>query len=55
MIMPNITGRKKPTVSITIDQDLIDWVKGEVGEKRFSSLSHAVEYALHRLRKEGKE
>ncbi len=40
--------RKK--ISISIDEDLLEWVESEVKKKRFGSVSHAVNFALNELR-----
>jgi len=42
--------KKKASISITISQDLLDWVNEELKTARFASVSHAVEYALRRLK-----
>jgi len=42
---------KKVKVSVSIDEDLINWIQGEVEKKRFASISHAVNYALNELKK----
>lgn len=39
--MPN----KKP-VTISVDQDLLDWIGSQVNRRRFADRSHAVEYSL---------
>jgi|Deesub1362A_J573_1020465.scaffolds.fasta_scaffold00104_37 Arc/MetJ-type ribon-helix-helix transcriptional regulator len=41
-------GKRK--VSITIDDDLLEWIKREVKRNRFASISHAAVYALRRLK-----
>ena len=40
-------------VTATIDQELIGWIDGEVEKRRFRNRSHAIEYAIAKL-KEGK-
>ena len=40
--------RKK--VSATIDEEIIDWVDEKVKEKIFRSRSHAIEFALSKLK-----
>lgn len=37
--------------NVTLDSDLIDWVEKRIENKRFASVSHAIEYALNELRK----
>ena len=41
---------RKIKTSITIDFDLLVWVSQMVKTKRFASRSHAIEYALQRLK-----
>ena len=41
----------KKKVSVSIDEDLLSWAYQQVENKRFASLSHAVDYALNELRK----
>jgi len=36
--------------TVTLDKDLLAWVEGQIKEKRFASLSHALEYALKNLK-----
>ena len=42
----------KVSKSVTIDSKLLEWVETQIEEKRFASLSHAVELALYLLKKE---
>jgi len=43
-------------IQITLDDDLYAWLTGEIKEMSFGSYSHAINYALKRLREEiGKE
>lgn len=44
-------GRKIKT-SVTLDEDLLKWVDEMVCAKRFASRTHAIEYALQRLKEE---
>jgi len=37
-------------VTASIKEDLVDWVDKEVDKSRFASRTHAVEYALTKLR-----
>jgi len=43
-------GKRK--TSISLDSDLLRWIHEKIEEKKFASVSHAVEYALERLRRE---
>jgi Arc/MetJ-type ribon-helix-helix transcriptional regulator len=40
--------------SVTISEDLMKWINEQIERKRFKDVSHAIEYALFKL-KEGKE
>jgi len=44
-------GRKLKT-SVALDEDLLRWVDEMIKRKIFASRSHAVQYALERLRRE---
>lgn len=37
--------------TITISKELLDWVESKIDERVYSSLSHAVEYALYQQMK----
>jgi Arc/MetJ-type ribon-helix-helix transcriptional regulator len=43
------TAKKKTSVSISTE--LLEWIQQKIKEKKFASISHAVEYALEQLRK----
>jgi Arc/MetJ-type ribon-helix-helix transcriptional regulator len=43
---------KKVKTSIALDEDLIAWIDKMVSTKRFANRTHAIEYALQKL-KEG--
>jgi len=47
-------ARKRYT-TVSIDAQIMDWLEGEIREKRFSSISHAVEYSLYLLMKKEKK
>ena len=38
--------------SVTISEDLMKWIAEEIDRKRFKDVSHAIEYALFRLKEE---
>ncbi len=44
--------KKKVQVSVTLDEDQLDWIDKEIGENRFANRSHAIVYALTHLMKE---
>jgi len=39
--------------NVTIDDELIKWVETQIKKKRFASLSHALEFALTKLKEKG--
>jgi Arc/MetJ-type ribon-helix-helix transcriptional regulator len=41
--------------SINLDADLMAWVDGMIKKRRFASRTHAIHYALQRLREREKE
>jgi len=45
-------GRKVKT-SIALDEDLIMWIDEMVKTKRFANRTHAIEFALQKLRESG--
>jgi len=47
-------GRKRKT-SVALDEELLAWIDRLVEAKRFASRTHAIEYALQRLREREKE
>ncbi len=44
----------KKKLTISIDQDLCDWLKDEVNSEdhKYSSMSHAIEYCIAYLKKD---
>lgn len=46
-------GRKR--TSITLSNDTIEWLNNQIKTKRFSSVSHAIDYAIHLLKRLDKE
>lgn len=43
-------GVAKIKVTASIKEDLVDWIDKEVDKSRFASRTHAVEYALTKLK-----
>jgi|WetSurMetagenome_2_1015567.scaffolds.fasta_scaffold1641780_1 Arc/MetJ-type ribon-helix-helix transcriptional regulator len=43
-------GVAKVKITTSVKQDLIDWIDIEIGKSRFASRTHAVEYALTKLK-----
>lgn len=37
-------------VTSTVDQELIEWIDREVEKRRFRNRSHAIEYAIAKLK-----
>jgi Arc/MetJ-type ribon-helix-helix transcriptional regulator len=38
--------------SVTISEDLMKWINQQIDRKRFKDVSHAIEYALFKLKEE---
>jgi Arc/MetJ-type ribon-helix-helix transcriptional regulator len=47
-------GRKIKT-SIALDENLLSWIEEMVKRKRFANRTHAIEYALQRLKEQETE
>ncbi|MEM3463805.1 MAG: ribbon-helix-helix domain-containing protein [Candidatus Bathyarchaeia archaeon] len=47
-------GRKIKT-SIALDEELLAWIDKLVASKRFANRTHAIEYAIQRLKERAKE
>jgi len=41
--------------SMDLDQDLLEWVDMMIGKKRFANRTHAIHYALQRLKENARE
>jgi metal-responsive CopG/Arc/MetJ family transcriptional regulator len=39
----------KEKVSVTIDENLINWLDAQIKKKKFASRSHGFEYAINEL------
>jgi len=44
---------KKVKTSIALDKDLLEWIDKMISTKKFANRTHAIEYALQKLREEG--
>jgi Arc/MetJ-type ribon-helix-helix transcriptional regulator len=44
--------RRKIKTSVALDQEMLDWIAKLIERKRFSTTTHAVEYALQRLKED---
>ena len=42
---------KKKKTSVSLDDEILMWIEKKIKEKKFASVSHAVEYALEELKK----
>lgn len=47
-----MAAKKKVQLSVTLDEDQIDWIDKGINENRFANRSHAIVYALSHLMKE---
>lgn len=48
--------KRKEKIHVSVDAEVVRWAEANSGlGKRFSSLSHAVEFALYRLREQLEE
>jgi Arc/MetJ-type ribon-helix-helix transcriptional regulator len=45
----------KQKTSIALDTELLKWIDQEIKTKRFANRTHAIEYALQKLRENQKE
>jgi Arc/MetJ-type ribon-helix-helix transcriptional regulator len=52
MVRPKKKGALSIKRSVSIDPELFDWVESKIKEKRFSTLSHAINEALLKLKNE---
>jgi len=46
---------KKVKTSIALDGELLTWIDEMIERKRFASRTHAIEYAVQRLREQQEE
>jgi len=51
-ILRGIEMGHKVKTSIALDEDLLSWVEEMVRRKRFANRTHAIEYALQRLKEQ---
>jgi Arc/MetJ-type ribon-helix-helix transcriptional regulator len=47
--------KKKINTSMNLDEDLLKWVDSQIAKKRFAHRTHAVEYALQKLKEKTTE
>ena len=45
----------KKRLQVTVREDIVKWIDGEVKKLRFASRSHAIEYALLQLMKKSEK
>jgi Arc/MetJ-type ribon-helix-helix transcriptional regulator len=41
--------------TVTLPKDVIEWLEKQIEERRFSNLSHGIEYAVYQLMKKEKK
>jgi Arc/MetJ-type ribon-helix-helix transcriptional regulator len=41
----------KKSISVTIDEDLLKWLESQVKTKRFSSISHGLDFCVNEQKK----
>ena len=46
---------KKIRRSVSLSREVLDWIEGQIKRRRFSNVSHALEYAIFHLIEEEKE
>jgi Arc/MetJ-type ribon-helix-helix transcriptional regulator len=39
----------KRKTSITLDDEVLEWIDAQIKKRRFRSISHAIEYAIYEL------
>lgn len=44
----------KVKTSVAIDKELLEWIDLGIKKKKFANRSHAIEYALQKLKEENK-
>jgi Arc/MetJ-type ribon-helix-helix transcriptional regulator len=49
-----MSDEKKIKVTASMNVELVDWMDAEVESRRFASRSHALEYAVAKLKAESK-
>ena len=42
----------KRKTSVSLDEETLTWIEKKIKEKKFASVSHAVEYAIEQLRRQ---
>ena len=52
MVRPKKKGPLSIKRSVSIDPELFSWIESKIKEKRFSTISHAVNEALLKLKNE---
>lgn len=45
---------KKLKTSIAMDEDLLEWIDSQIKTKRFATRTHAIEYAVQKLKDQDK-
>lgn len=47
--------KEKRKTSITLDEEVLDWIRKRIETRRFRSVSHAIEYAIFQLMEKEKK
>jgi Arc/MetJ-type ribon-helix-helix transcriptional regulator len=50
-----VKEKKKINTSMNLDEELLKWVDSQIAKKRFAHRTHAVEYALQKLKEKTTE
>ncbi len=53
MPIPFLMG--KVEITLTIEEDLIDWIKNQINAHQFDSVPQAFEYAIAHLKEESRQ
>lgn len=40
--------------TVTLPKDVVEWLEAQIQERRFSNISHGIEYAVYQLMKKEK-
>jgi metal-responsive CopG/Arc/MetJ family transcriptional regulator len=52
VMAPKRKEENKVKTSVALDSELVEWIDGEVKKRRFANRTHAIEYALQKLKDE---
>jgi len=40
----------KPKLTVTVTQEILEWIDGQIAKSHFADRSHSVEYSLRKVR-----